>query len=394
MQEEAGGRDRGRIGAALQRFLSTEASSGILLLLAAAAALVWANLASGSYERSWSVSLTLGSGDWSVANDLRHWINEAAMAVFFFVVGLEIKRELVSGELRDRRTAALPIFGAIGGMLVPSLIYLAVNAGGGGDRGWGIPMATDIAFAVGVLMLFGSRVPPALKLFLLTLAIVDDIGAILVIAVAYTNEISIPALAIAIGLLAVYAVIPQGPRAGLLRVPVALAVWVAVSEAGVHATLAGVALALLTKADAAPRLEQALHPWTSYLIVPVFALANAGVVFDAVGFDEPPSVRVAAGAAIGLVVGKIVGITAGAAVATWLRLARLPAEVGWRQVIGAASLGGVGFTVSLFVAGLAFPDGPLLDAAKAGVLVGSVVAGLIGALILWRATDASVRSRR
>ena len=382
MREEAGTRERGRVGAVFQGFLRTEASGGILLLAAAAAALVWANIASGSYERLWSTSMTIGSGDWSIPNDLRHWINEAAMAVFFFVVGLEVKREFVVGELRDRQAAALPISAAIGGMAVPALIYLAVNGDADGNSGWGIPMATDIAFALGVLTVVGKRIPPGLKLFLLTLAIVDDIGAILVIAVAYTDKLSIGFLALAFGFLSASWAVGRVGRWGWLRVVLALGAWTAVSQAGIHATIAGVAIALVTPAADAPRLEGALHPWTSYLVVPAFALANAGVVFGGGVLDGASTMRVAVGAAAGLVVGKILGITVGAAVATRLGIARLPAGVGWRHLVGAAGLGGIGFTVSLFIAGLAFEDGALLDAAKIGILGGSVAAGLVGSLLL------------
>ena len=377
-----GATPRGRVAGALQRFLAIESSSGILLLVATAAALGWANLAEGSYEGTWTVRLTLGSGEQAITNDLRHWINEGAMALFFYVVGLEIKRELVMGELRDRRAAALPVFAALGGMVVPALIYIAVAGAAG--RGWGIPMATDIAFAVGVLAVVGKHAPSGLKLFLLTLAIVDDVGAIVLIAVAFSDAVSIGTLAAAAALLVVFASIQRvAPRLFPLQILVAIAVWVAVHEAGVHATIAGIALALVTPAESTARLEQGFHPWTSYLIVPLFALANAGVVLTGNAFDGSASVRVAVGVALGLMLGKIIGITVGAAVATRLRFARLPAGVGWRHVVGAAALGGIGFTVSLFIAGLAFPSGKLLAAAKAGILAGSAAACLIGAALLW-----------
>jgi Na+:H+ antiporter, NhaA family len=385
---------RDRLVGAFQRFLRTEASGGILLLAATIVALLWANLASGSYERAWTTTLTLGSGDRAIANDLRHWINEAAMALFFFVVALEVKRELVAGELRDRRAAALPIIAALGGMIVPALVYFAVSGGGPGGRGWGIPMATDIAFAVGVLTLFGRRIPTGLKLFLLTLAIVDDLGAIVVIAIAYTEAISLEWLALAVGLLGLFALIRHAPRLVVpLQIVAAIALWVTVHEAGVHATIAGVALAFATPADAEARLEGRLHPWTSYLIVPLFALANAGVVFAADAFDTSASARVAAGVAAGLVAGKLAGIALGAFASTRLGIARLPAGVGWRHIAGAAALGGIGFTVSLFIAGLAFPDGELLDAAKIGVLAGSVVAGSAGAWLLSRAAPRGAEDR-
>ena len=382
---EESGRRMPRVVRPLHLFLQTEAAGGILLLGAASAALIWANLAAGSYESLWESSLTVGPGRWAITNDVRHWINEAAMALFFFVVGLEIKRELVSGELRDRRAAALPAAAALGGMVVPALVYLAFNAGGGGSRGWGIPMATDIAFAVGVLAVVGRGLPSGLKLFLLTLAIVDDIGAIFVIAAFYTDAVSFTALGIAAGLL-VSVVILRRLRPGMSfpHVILGIAVWVAISESGVHATIAGVLLALVTPARVSPRIEELLHPWTSFLIVPLFALANAGVRLAGTGLDEPGSVRIAAGVVAGLVVGKIAGITLGAAVATRLGVARLPEGVRWSQVAGVAALGGIGFTVSLFIAGLAFTDGSTLDAAKAGILTGSVASAVIGGALLAR----------
>ncbi|HJR19323.1 MAG TPA: Na+/H+ antiporter NhaA, partial [Actinomycetota bacterium] len=238
----------------LQQFLQTEASGGILLLAAAACALIWANVWPGSYERLWGTELTIGIGDWSITEDLRHWVNDAAMALFFFVVGLEIKRELISGELRDPRVAALPAAAALGGMIVPAGIYAAIVAGGSGAEGWGIPMATDIAFAVGVLALVGRGLPSGLKLFLLTLAIVDDVGAILVIAVFYSDAVSSTALAIAAGLLLAMVVLRRLQiRAGGVYLVLGIAVWVAVFESGVHATIAGVALAFVTPAAAFQR---------------------------------------------------------------------------------------------------------------------------------------------
>jgi NhaA family Na+:H+ antiporter len=370
----------------LQLFLQTEAAGGILLLLAASAALIWVNLAPGSYENLWDTELTVGAGRWTITEDIRHWINDAAMALFFFVVGLEIKRELVAGELRDRRAAVLPAAAALGGMVVPALIFLAVTAGGAGSRGWGIPMATDIAFAMGVLAVVGRGLPVGLKLFLLTLAIVDDIGAILMIAFFYTDTVSIDALGIAVGLLAAVVLLRRlGVRWGPVYLILGVAVWVAVFESGVHATIAGVVLAMVTPAKISPRLEQIIHPWTSFLIVPMFALANAGVRLAGAGLDDATSREVAAGVFVGLVVGKIAGITFGAAVATRLGIARLPEGVGWTQVIGVAALGGIGFTVSLFIAGLAFTDGPLLSPSKVGILSSSLASGVVGSVLLLRA---------
>ncbi|MGH2795242.1 MAG: Na+/H+ antiporter NhaA [Actinomycetota bacterium] len=414
----------------LQQFLQTEASSGILLLVAAAGALVWANVWPGSYQQVWGTELTVGFGDWSITEDLQHWINDAAMALFFFVVGLEIKRELISGELRDPRAAALPAVAALGGMVVPAAIYAAIVAGGSGADGWGIPMATDIAFAVGVLALVGRGLPSGLKLFLLTLAIVDDVGAIIVIAVFYSDAVSATALIVAAGLLLGMVVLRRlQVRAGGVYLVLGIAVWVAVFESGVHATIAGVALAFVTPAaafqrpravseearrvadetsnepepvdrDAAEwlhlaklsreaisplaRLEHALHPWTSFVIVPLFALANAGLRLRRDPLSDAGSVRIALAVAAGLVLGKIAGITGGALLAARLRLARIPAGVETGHLVGVAAVGGIGFTVSLFIASLAFPAGGSLDAAKLGILGGSLVAGIVGTAILRR----------
>jgi NhaA family Na+:H+ antiporter len=414
----------------LQQFLRTEASSGILLLAAAVGALIWANVAAGSYDRAWHTELTVGVGRWDISQDLRHWVNEAAMAVFFFVVGLEIKREFVSGELREPRVAALPAIAAAGGMVLPALVYLAINGGGAGSRGWGIPMATDIAFAVGVLALVGRGLPSSIRLFLLTLAIVDDIGAILVIAIFYSGSVAPAALATAAGLLALMVLLRRiQVRSGPLYLLLGAGVWLAVFESGVHATLAGVALAFVTPAVAAQRpravsheahriadettddpnppdadasqwlhlaglsreavsplarLEHALHPWTSFLIVPAFALANAGVRLSAAGLEKASALKVAVGVLAGLVVGKTVGISLGAYLGDRSRLARLPRGTSMSSVVGAGSLGGIGFTVSLFIANLAFEDATLLDAAKLGILVGSLVSAVLGSAILVR----------
>ena len=414
----------------LQQFLQTEASGGILLLVAATAALTWANVWPGSYADVWGTELTLGAGDWSITEDLRNWINDALMALFFFVVGLEIKRELISGELRDRRAATLPAVAALGGMIVPAAIYAAIVAGGTGSKGWGIPMATDIAFAVGVLALVGRGLPSGLRLFLLTLAIVDDVGAIIVIAIFYSDAVSATALAVAAGLLLAMVVLRRLQiRAGGVYLVLGLAVWVAVFESGVHATIAGVALAFVTPAasfqrpravseearrvadetsdepepvdrDAGEwlhlarlsreaisplaRLEHALHPWTSFVIVPLFALANAGLRIDGDALSDRGSVRIALAVAAGLVLGKIAGITGGALLATRLRLARLPEGVQTGHLVGIAAVGGIGFTVSLFIASLAFPEGATLDAAKLGIVSASLVAGVAGTVILRR----------
>ncbi len=394
-----------------------------MLLVAAVIALVWANSPwSASYLTVWSTELTVQLGRFAVTEDLHHWVNDGLMAVFFFVVGLEIKRELVLGELRDPRAAAVPALAALGGMLVPAGLYLAVNAGGIGTEGWGIPMATDIAFAVGIMALLGERVPVALKLFLLTLAIVDDIGAILVIAVFYSDGIEWTALGTAaLDLVVMMAIWRAGLRWMPLFVVAGIIVWLAMLASGVHATIAGVLLGLLTPArpvapavvarewaedlsddptpeelaemtrlakdsvSVAERLQHLLHPWTSFVIVPLFALANAGVVISSGAFDAPGASSVAVGVAVGLVLGKVVGISG----ATWLAvrfgIGRLPRDATWAQVVGVSMVAGIGFTVSLFITELAFDADDLVSAAKLSVLLASTVAAAIGALTLVRA---------
>jgi NhaA family Na+:H+ antiporter len=416
------------------RFTRVEAASGILLLFATAVALVWANSRwSGAYYQLFEgTRVAIEIGPIHLDESFADIINDGLMAVFFFVVGLEIKRELVVGELRDRRAAALPVIAALGGMLVPALIYVWFTAGSGAEAaaGWAIPMATDIAFAVGVVALLGRRVPAAVKLFILALAIADDIGAILVIALFYTSDLSIGWLAIAAGILVLIGIGQRvGIRSSLFYGFAAVAVWFAMLESGVHATIAGVAVAFLTpvrpfysseefegkardiletfplgdsaeddeKSDyeaellssiaiesIAPlnRLENRLLPWTSYLIVPLFALANAGVDFRGVDAGELVTNPVALGVAVGLVVGKTIGISLFAWLAVEARWGRLPGSTTWRHIIGVAALAGIGFTVSLFIANLAFDDQQLTDTAKLGIFAGSLMAGILGTTIL------------
>jgi Na+:H+ antiporter, NhaA family len=406
----------------LRTFLDTEAAGGIVLLTAALAALVWVNSPVGeSYESLWGIELRLSVGALVWAEDLRHVVNDGLMTLFFFVVGLEIKRELVAGELNNLRRAALPALAAVGGMVVPAGLYLAFNLDGPAASGWGIPMATDIAFAVGVLALMSDRIPPGLKVFLVSLAIVDDIGAVLVIALFYTEGIHIGWLVAGIGVLALIAVL-RGMRVLWIPVYVVLGsvVWLATFESGVHATIAGVALGLLTPArptdpgglqdvvdnvwampdepDAqslrattlqarevvsiAERLEQVLHPWTSFVIVPLFALANAGLDLSVQSLRDAAASSVTVGIVVGLVVGKTVGIAAMSWFALRLGVGEAPEGVGWGHLVGGAAVAGIGFTVSLFITDLAFTDADLTAEAKMGVLSGSVVAGLTGAVIL------------
>ena len=415
----------------LRTFLHTEASGGLVLLAATLAALIWANSPfRESYESLWGTHLEFSLGPLEMSEDLRHWVNDALMTIFFFVVGLEIKRELVAGELSDRRKSALPIFAAAGGMIVPAALYLAFNAGGDGVAGWGIPMATDIAFAVGVLALLGDRVPSGLKVFLLSLAIVDDIGAIVVIALFYSGGIELGwFMGAGAGLLAVVGL----RRLRVLWVPiyvvVGTVVWFATLKSGVHATISGVALGLLAPAlpteprgfddvvenasamsvepdaealrevmkqgqevvSVAERLEHLLHPWTSFVIVPLFALANAGVMFSVDALRTAASSPVTVGILVGLVAGKTIGITGAAWIAIKLNLGEAPQGVDHRHLLGAAAIAGIGFTVSLFITGLAFDTAELVDAAKIGVLFASVIAGALGALILgWRVRTSDV----
>ncbi|MDX6584999.1 MAG: Na+:H+ antiporter, NhaA family, partial [Solirubrobacterales bacterium] len=344
-----------RLTRVLAEFVRTEAAGGVALFLAAAVALTWANSPAGDgYVTVWHTAVRLRVHSVGFSGDARHLVNEGLMTLFFLVVGLEIKRELVAGDLREWRTAALPAIAAVGGMVVPALVYVAVNAGRPGARGWGIPMATDIAFAVGVVALLGRRVPSSLKLFLLTLAIVDDVGAIVVIALFYSAGISLGALLVAAVTLAAMA----GLRSvGVTWLPVFVVlgagVWLALYESGVHATIAGAVLGLLAPVAVAERLEHVLHPLTSFVIVPLFALANAGIVLGGGALDAPGATRIALGVGLGLVVGKLVGVSVASWLAVRLGIGSLPEGVGWGQLIGVAGLAGIGFTVSLFVAGLA-----------------------------------------
>jgi NhaA family Na+:H+ antiporter len=387
-------------------------------LLATIAALAWVNSPWGdSYEELWHADASVTVGGFAITNDLRHWINEALMSVFFFLVGLELKRELLDGELRDPRRAALPAIAALGGMILPAALYLSLNPSGPGASGWGIPMATDIAFVLGVLALV-RRVPPGIKSFLLTLAIVDDIGAILVIALFYSRGIQGQWLALALLLLIAIFVVRHLNEtwrhfAGLRMVwlisyaALGTGVWLATFQSGVHATLAGVVLAFSVRADSASRededltyldddlpqsdaelspaerLEHSLHRWTSFGIVPLFALANAGVELKAHALTEALGSSVTWGIVLGLVLGKVVGITVFSAVAIRLRLGLLPRGGTRSQIIGAAALAGIGFTVSLFITGLAFAQQRALEAqSKVGVLTASLVAAALGAAIL------------
>lgn len=372
------------------RFLQIEAAGGLLLVLATIVALAWANSPwNGAYRTVFDTVVRVDIAGYTFEEDLVHIVNDALMAVFFFVVGMEIKRELVVGQLRDPRQVALPALAAIGGMVVPATVYLSLNAGGAGSHGWGVPMATDIAFALGVVALLGTRVPPAAKLMLLTLAIVDDIGAIAVIAIVYTDDLDGRLLLAAATVVASTVALRRlGVTSLAVYAAAAVALWFVVYESGVHATVAGVVMGLLTPAvaddpgSASPcdRLIGVLHPWTSFVIIPVFAVANAGIELTLDAFRSPSAVLV--GVVAGLVVGKLVGISLFGWVAVRFGIGRLPDGVTWGHIVGIAAVAGVGFTVSLFVAGLAFDDPGLERDARTGVLVASVVAAGLGSGLL------------
>jgi NhaA family Na+:H+ antiporter len=358
-----------RLVGAAQAFIAVEASGGIVLLAAAMLALAWVNSPWGdSYTDLWHSAVSFDSDVFSVHSDLRAVVNDGLMTLFFFVMGLEIKRELVRGELSSLRRALLPAASALGGMILPATIYLLLNAGRGEPSGWGIPMATDIAFAVGVLALLGRRVPFGLKIFLLALAIADDIGAIAVIAVFYASSLDVVALCLGVAILAgVIALNRAGVRNPAVYVVPGLMLWLALFESGIHATIAGVVLGLLAPASRfdpadesdgqeAPlqRLERLVHPWASYAVVPLFALANAGVEVSGGATRDALANPEAQGVVLGLVLGKPAGIAAFTWLAVRLRLCELPRGVSWRQIVAVGCLGGMGFTVSLLITGLAF----------------------------------------
>jgi Na+/H+ antiporter NhaA len=394
-------------------FVATEVGSAVILLAAILVALVWANSPWGStYEEVWSSDLTIRLAGAELSYDLRDWINDGLMAFFFFVVGLEIRRELDMGELRDRRRVAVPVLAAVGGMTVPALIYLTLNAGSAAAHGWGIVMATDTAFALAVLALVGQRWPLRLRVFLLTLVIVDDVGALTVIALAYTDDLSLVPLLLAAAIFGVVVALRAvGIRRGEPYFLLGVALWLALLQSGLHPTIAGVAMGLLATAyppsrtdlqraaslwrsfreqptsgfarTAARGLQRAIspnermqeiyHPWTSFVIVPLFALANAGVEFSGELLRRAASSPITIGIVVGLVVGKPVGITTASWLATRRRLGGFPLTVSWPPLVGAATVAGIGFTVSLFIAGLSF-DGTALEEAKAGILAASVLA--------------------
>ncbi|WP_437986696.1 Na+/H+ antiporter NhaA [Sorangium sp. So ce117] len=421
-----------RVLGPIERFMHVEAASGIVLLIASAVALAWANSPWGdAYEHLWHVPITLSAGSLAFTQPLHFWINEGLMTIFFFVAGLEIRREIHEGELSDLKRAALPVAAAVGGMIAPALVYLSLNASPASRHGWGVPMATDIAFAVGVLALLGKRVPPALRVLLLALAIIDDIGAIIVIALFYSSGVAWSGLLVAAGGALAVAVLQRfGVRSPAAYVAPGAVVWWGMLRAGVHPTIAGVVIGLLTpvrswfgsqgfvaaardavdrvaalterdghradellkplgrirqaQREALPpvvRLQAALHPWVAYGIMPLFAFANAGVRIDASSLGHPASGTILLGVTLGLVAGKPLGVFLACFAMVRLGVCALPRGVGWRGIAVIGCVAGIGFTMAIFIAGLAFGDAALLAAAKLGVLLASAVAAVVGLLV-------------
>ncbi len=408
--------ERGELSRAAREFLRTESGSAVLLLAAAVIALVWANVI-GGYEEFWHTELAFIVGDRELALDLRHWVNDGLMVLFFFSVGLEISREMTMGELRGVRAVAAPALAALGGLTVPAALYLLFTAGGPAAGAWGIAISTDTAALLGVLALVGPRCPDQLRVFLLALAIVDDIGAVAAIAIFYTTDVWLGALLLALGL---FAALLALRFARFWRTPIyvliGIVMWLAVLESGVHPSVVGVAMGLLVNAyaprpaaiargrvlggsflqDPTPgralavrsglaeavspneRLQLRVQPWSSYVIVPVFVLANAGVVLSGETLAAAATSPITWGIVVGLVVGKLVGVTLGTWVALRTRLGTVPDTLRWGQLIGGAGLSGIGFTVALFVTELALDDPALVNQAKIGILTASVLAALVG----------------
>jgi Na+/H+ antiporter NhaA len=405
----------------LVRFLARESGSAAVLLALTVVGLLWANIPGGSYETFWTTEALFRVGSWEMALDLRHWLNDAAMAVFFLNIGLEISREVSVGSLRERRTVVVPALGAVGGLVLPALLYLAFEHSGPASAGWGIPMSTDTAFLIGILALFGPRCPDQLRLFLLTLAIVDDIGAITVMAVFYTDHMSVVALAIA-GALVVVLLLLRWAGVWQLApyVLTGLALWLAVFASGVHPTLAGVLVGLIVPAvrqdpnaherlryygraviehadpfrarlataaaratvPTGDRLQNAVHPLSAFVVVPLFGMANAGVRLDWAILRDSLTSGVTVGVFVALVVGNAVGISVITGIALRSGLGELPGRVRYGHLIGGAVLAGIGFTISLFLTDLAFAAESLRTDAKIGVLAGSLVAAVLGSLLL------------
>jgi NhaA family Na+:H+ antiporter len=384
--------------AAVRDFLHTEAGGGVVLAAAALLAILCANTGLNGFYRSFSeLPVELRIGQFEIAKPLLLWVNDGLMAIFFFLVGLEIKRECVDGELSSVAQASLPAVAALGGIAAPAAIYLAINAGNAEDlQGWAIPAATDIAFALGVLALLGDRVPPSLKVLVMAIAVFDDLGAIVIIALFYTAELSGSALVFS---LVAFGALVALNRAGVARtapyIVIGILMWVAVLKSGVHATLAGVALALTIPLrlegdehrSPLRELERELRPWVAFCILPIFAFANAGVSFAGIG-PESFVVPVQLGIAAGLLFGKQIGIFGCLLLMIRTGLARMPAGASWAQLYGVSLLCGIGFTMSLFIGGLAWEHADFDDPVRLGVITGSLLAGLGGYFVLWASLPA------
>ena len=421
-----------KIIAPVNRFIDLEYTSGIVLLISVVVAILWANSSPTSYHHLWEIKLTAGFGKSILSQPLHIWINDGLMAIFFFVIGLELKREFMDGELSSFRKASLPMGAALGGMIVPALIYLLINYGSPSDRGWGIPMATDIAFALALLSMAGKHIPTSIKVFLSALAVADDLGAVLVIAFFYTASVNLTSLGIA-GLFFLALIIGNklGIRNSAFYLIIGICVWLGFLFSGVHATIAGVLVAFtipaatrineevyssnlkkltqefeqeipgnstlttpaqhqtiqhvknLSMAAETPlqKIEHGLHPWVAFVIMPLFALSNAGIIIEPDFFSSIIN-PVSIGVTLGLVFGKFIGIM----FFTWLMIkigiGSLPEGSNWRHIIGVALLGGIGFTMSLFISGLAFKNQEFVDQAKYGILIASILAGILGSLVL------------
>ena len=417
-----------------KKFTKAEASSGIILIICTVVALIWANTGfSESYFHLWHANISIGFEEFKLSYSLHHWINDGLMAIFFFVVGLEIKREFLVGELSSPKQASLPVAAALGGMILPALIYTLFNLGGKGEAGWGIPMATDIAFVIGLMALLGSHVPTNLKIFVTALAIADDIGAVLVIAFFYTSNLSLTALIIAGSIVIILLILNRlGVRNLLVYSLLGILLWIAFLKSGIHATVAGVILAFIIPATSRyntkdfllngndlleefdkkgiegpnvlaneerqnivqtmettckkvltplQRYEHSLNPWVSFFIMPVFALANAGVPLQEDFFTALFS-EISIGIIMGLFFGKQIGIFIFSWIAVKLNLADLPSKITWKQLYGAGILAGIGFTMSLFITNLAFTSEEISNIAKVGILAASLISGITGYLIL------------
>jgi Na+/H+ antiporter NhaA len=405
------------LSAPVRVFVQNQAGSAVFLLGGALVALAWANLAPSSYESFWTTHLDITLGSWTLSEDLRHWVNDGLMTLFFFVVGLEARREFDMGELRERKRISLPVLAGVGGMLIPVLIYLAINGSRDSAAGWGVAMSTDTAFALGVLALVATRAPARLRVFLLTVAIVDDLIALTVIAVAYTEELDVVPLLIGVALFAAVQVIRRigiGAPRGIFCLIFGVAAWIAVLESGVDPVIVGLAMGLATSAYPAPRadlehatdlfrafreqptselarearlgllssispnerLQTVLHPWTSYVVVPLFAVANAGITVDEEFLRRAATSPITLGIVAGYVIGKPLGITLTPWIAVKLDRHRLKPPVTWPVLAGGGAVAGIGFTVSLLIAGLAF-QGEELEEAKAGVLAAAACAAIV-----------------